>query len=169
MLPQAPMLLILAFLTLFGQENDELQIHSFGSCRGKQIAHTLGSVLFCIPRGMKVHRNAGFEGDVQDVVTLSLRGETGKLMVHSDAYPLSGRQKSMPEWFPADPAAQSSVRTWRCSEGTGRDYRLSRDQRRWRMITFPLGWAEYNDVAPDIAVQFDRVIDSLGCRPLTNR
>ncbi len=166
------MLWILAFLAFFGQENNspdsaEIQIHSFGSCRGKQIVHSLGTVLFCIPRSMKVHREASFEGDIQDAVTVSVRGEMGKLMVRSSLTPF-GSRKSTPDWFATDAAGQYSVRAWSCP-GSGRDFRLNRDQRRWRMMTFPWGWTEYSGVPPNIAVQFDKVIDSVGCRPLTNR
>jgi hypothetical protein len=165
------MLLILAFLALFGQENfpdsAEVQIHSCQACAGKRIAHTpIGTLLFCVPRSMKVHRDSGFEGDVQDVITFSRRGVTSKLTVRSRTNP-SGYRKSIPDWFPAEAAGHTSVRAWRCSEGTGRDLRLDRDGRYWRFMTFPLGWAEYGDVPADIAAQFDRVFDSLCCRPPT--
>src|SRR5438874_6774176 len=117
------MLLTLVYLALFGQGNDlpdsaDLQIHSFESCRGKQISHTLGTILFCVPRSMKVRREASFEGDIQDDVTVSLRGEMGKLIVRSSSNP-SGLRKHTPNWFPAE-RGQSSVRAWRCPEGTGR-------------------------------------------------
>jgi hypothetical protein len=163
------MVFTLAFLILLGQQNNgldsnEVQIQPCGSCSGKRIVHTVGTVLFCVPRGMKVHRDEGFEGDSQDVVTFSRRGEIGKLIVRSSINP-SGYRKSTPIWFPAE-AGQSTARNWRCSEGTGRDFRLTRDQRYWRMITFPLGWAEYSDVPANIAAQFDKVLDSLCCRPL---
>jgi hypothetical protein len=162
------MLLILAFLALLGQENDELQIHSFGSCVGKQIAHTLGTILFCIPRGMEVHRWTSFEGDTQDTITVSVRGKKGKLIVRTSSGP-SGFRKHTPDWSVDDAAGQSSMRTWRCSDGDGRDFRLNRNQSYSRMMTFPLGWTEYNEVPLNIAVVFDRILDSLRCKPLTNR
>jgi len=122
------MLLTLAFLALFGQENNfpdsaEIQIQTFGSCKGKPIAHTLGTILFCVPRGMKIERWTSFEGDTQDTVVVSVQGEMGKLIVRTSSGP-SGFRKHIPDWSAADVAGQSSVRTWRCSEGTGRDYRL---------------------------------------------
>jgi hypothetical protein len=51
------------------------------------------------------------------------------------------------------------VRRWRCSEGDGRDFRLTQNGRSWRMLAFPMGYAEYQDVSEDIARKFDRVLD----------
>src|SRR5678815_972559 len=104
------MLLTLVFLVLLGQNNSpdsaEVQIHAFGSCRGKQIAHALGTILFCLPRGMKSNRWTSFEGDTQDTITVSARGEIGKLMVRTSAGP-SGHLKHIPDWPAADVAGQS--------------------------------------------------------------
>jgi hypothetical protein len=159
------MLLMLVGLALFGQGNNgadssALQAHSCGFCGGKQITDTSGTILFCIHHGMKFHRNAGFEGDFRDNIRFSHRGETGELIIRSGVSP-SGFRK------PPEAGGHSSVRSWRCSEGEGRDLRIDRATRYWRMITFPLGYAEYGDVSANIAAQFDRVLDSLCCRPLT--
>src|ERR1700680_3559132 len=99
-------------------------------------------------------------GDIRDVITSSHRGETGKLIVFSSTNP-SGSRKVAPDRLPAEANVHSTVRAWRCSEGEGRDLRIDRAGRYWRMITFPLGYAEYGDVPTNIAAQFDRVLDSL--------
>ena len=136
------------------------------SCRGKHIEHTSGVVRFCVPRGMKISRTAGFEGDIQDLVTLHQRGTVSQLLVRS--WGPFGYQKSLPDWLNSDSAKEghSSIHAWRCSEGAGGDYRLAKDGRQSRFLQFPLGWAEYSDVSPDVAARFDRVLDSLCCRPL---
>jgi hypothetical protein len=165
------MLGTLALLAFFGQpaqspDSTEVDVHSCGSCWSKRIAHTFGTMLFCVPRGMKVQRVAGFEGDIRDVITLSRRRETGKLIVFSDLNP-SGNRNPPSDWLPTAGTLHSKVHGWRCPEGDGRDLRIERDGRYWRMITFPFGYAEYGDVPASIATQFDRVLDSLCCRPLT--
>jgi hypothetical protein len=164
------MVVIVVLLALLSQENSdpeigEIQRHSCELCFGKRIHHTMGTILFCVPRGMKVHRDAGFEGDVQDIITFAKRRQRSQLIVSSSTNP-SGYRKFAPDWFPADAPGHTSARNWRCSEGNGRDLRLDRNGRYWRMITLPLGYAEYSDVPANIAVQFDKVIDSLCCRPL---
>jgi len=161
---QITMLLVLVWLVLSGQGNNganssEVQKHSCGFFWGKRIAHTSGSLLFCVPHGIKVSRAAGFEGDIRDNIRLSDRGETGELIILSGVGP-SGFRK------PPEAGGHSTVYAWRCSEGDGRDLRIERDGRCWRMITFPLGYAEYGDVPANIATRFDRVLDSLCCRPI---
>jgi hypothetical protein len=34
------------------------------------------------------------------------------------------------------------------------------------MLTFPMGYAEYENVAADVARKFDKVLDSMCCQPL---
>src|SRR5271166_3809088 len=70
-----------------GADPAEVQVHFCGSCQGKRIAHTIGTIFFCVPYGIKVHRDAGFEGDIRDVMTLSYRGELGELFVSSSMNP----------------------------------------------------------------------------------
>jgi len=144
----------------------QAQVPACESCQGKRIAHTSGTILFCVPRGVKVDRDSGFEGDIHDLITLSRCGELGKLIVSSSPNSSGYPKFAPPDWFPAEAAGHSSVRNWRCSEGDGRDLRLARNGRNWRMITFPLGYAEYSNVSDSIAARFDRVLDSLCCRPL---
>jgi hypothetical protein len=163
--------IIFALLVLLGQNSAlnsaAAQVPSCRSCSGKRIAHTTGTVLLCVPHGMKVHRDAGFEGDIRDTITLAHRKETATLTVYSSTNPSGYRKVTPPDWFPGGAAGQSSVRDWQCPEGSGRDFRLTRDGRYWRMITFPLGSAEYSGVSATSATQFDRVLDSLCCRPFT--
>ena len=165
--------IIFALLFPLGQDNSTpdsaaAQVPSCRSCGGKRIAHTIGTVLFCVPHDMKVHRDAGFEGDIRDTVTHSLRKETATLTVYSSTNPSGYRKVAPPAWFSAEAAGKSSVRDWRCSEGNGRDFRLTRDGRYLRLITFPLGYAEHSDVSANSAARFDLVLDSLCCRPLTS-
>jgi len=166
-----PLLLTLAWLALMGQENSapnsaEAQIPSCGSCWGRRARHTVGTIVFCVPHGIKPHRDASFEGDIRDVMTISSRGETGKLIIVSSTNPF-GNRSIPPDWFPSGAPPHSTVHTWRCSEGSGRDLHLDRDGRYWRLIVFPLGYAEYGNVPANIAARFDRVLDSLCCRPLS--
>src|ERR1700694_4136006 len=126
------MLLMLVWTALLGQENNgpdssEPQIHSCAFCGGKQITHSSGTVLFCIHNGMKLHRKSGFEGDIRDNIRLSDRGETREMIILSDVSPSGFRR-------PPEAGGHSTVRAWRCSEGNGRDLRLDRDGRYWRMI-----------------------------------
>src|SRR5215469_10946415 len=103
----------LALLVPLGQENsapDSPAVPSCRSCGGKRIAHTIGTVLFCVPHGMKVHRDAGFEGDIRDSITLSARKETATLTVYSSTNPSGYRKSAPPDWFPARDLGQSSVR-----------------------------------------------------------
>ena len=144
----------------------ESQEPSCQSCSGKQITHTIGTVVFCVPRGLKVTREAGFEGAIRDAIALST-GEKASLTIYSNLSPSGYRRPfGTPSWFPADTAGSSSVRDRQCSEGAARDIRLIRNERYWRMISFPLGYAEYVDVSAKEAARFDRVLDSLCCRPL---
>jgi hypothetical protein len=164
------MLITLALLAFFGQQDQSpdpnaVSVQSCGSCWSKRIAHTFGTILFCVPRGMKVQRVAGFEGDIRDVITLSRRREIGKLIVLSDGNP-SGNRNPPSDWLPTNGPLHSSVHAWRCTEWDGRDLRIDRDGRYWRMITFPFGYAEYGNVPANVSAQFDRVLDSLCCRPL---
>jgi hypothetical protein len=55
---------------------------------------------------------------------------------------------------------------WRCSEDNGHAFRLRKGDRNWRMLGFTKGFAEYKDVSPKAAEQFDQVIDSLCYQPL---
>jgi len=136
------------------------------SCSGKQTTHTMGTVVFCVPRGLKVTRIAGFEGDIRDSIALS-GGEKASMTIYSSISPSGYRRPvGTPSWFPADPSGHSSMRDRQCSEGAVRDIRLIRKERYWRMISFPLGYAEYVDLSAKEAARFDRVLDSLCCRPL---
>ena len=142
-----PLLLTLAWLALMGQENSapnsaEVQIPSCGSCWGTRTRHTLGTIMFCVSHGIKLHRDSGCEGDIRDVMTISHRGKTGELIIYSSMNP-SGNREVQRDWFPSGAPPHSTVRTWRCSEGSGRDLRLDRDGRYWRLITFPFGYAEW--------------------------
>jgi len=58
------------------------------------------------------------------------------------------------------------VRRWRCSEGDGWNFRRTQNGRYWRMLAFPMGYAEYENVAADVARKFDKVLDSMCCQPL---
>lgn len=144
---------------------DSAQVPACRSCWGKRIRHTFGTVFLCVPHGMKVQREAGFEGDIRDVVTINHLREIASLTIYSNISP-SGYRKFTPEWFPSEAAGHTSVRDWRCSEGTFRDLRLTRDGRQWRLITFPFGYAEYSDLSAHNATRLDRVLDSLCCHPL---
>ena len=164
---------IIVLLALLGQEEtlprapDELRPScSQVSCRGKSIKHSYSMFCFCVPYGMKVRRTAGFEGDVSDLITLHHGGAVAQLRVYSTVNP-SSYLYLVPDWLNKSSAekGQSSIHAWRCSEGAGGDYRLTKDGRHSRFIQFPLGAAEYKDVSPDIAARFDRVLDSLCCRP----
>ena len=164
------MLLVLAWLALLSQgingpNSAEVQLHACGFCWGKRIRHTVGTVVFCVPRGINLHHDAGFEGDIRDIITISRGGETRKLIIFSSMNP-SGNRSIPSDWFPAGATGHPTVHAWRCSEGDGRDLRIERDGRHWRMIAFPFGYAEYGDVSPNIATRFDRVLDSLCCRPI---
>ncbi len=54
-----------------------------------RIQHTtIGTIAFCVPRGMKVQRTAGFEGDIHNLITISSKSETAQLNpVLPPAYP----------------------------------------------------------------------------------
>jgi len=71
-------LLMLVGSVLLAQEGRapgtaDIQVPSCGSCRGKQIEHTMRTIVFCVPRGLKAHREAGEEGELADTITLSRR------------------------------------------------------------------------------------------------
>ena len=140
------------------------------SCRRKRIAHTSGYFQFCIPRGMRYRRIAGFEGDIRDQITLHIHGESSELVIFT-ASPTWGPVKSFPDdWPPVDPTQADFVsRQWQCSEGTGQDFRLHRNNRSWRMVTFPTGFAEYKNVPSIAAEKFDLVLNSLCCQNLLKR
>jgi hypothetical protein len=135
------------------------------SCRGKRIAHGSGYFQFCIPRGMRYRRVAGFEGDIHDRITLRIHGESSELVIFKGS-PTWGPVKSFPgDWPPVDPTRADFVsRQWRCSEGTGQDFRLHRNDRHWRLVAFPIGFAEYKNVPSRAAEKFDLVLDSLCCQ-----
>lgn len=138
-------------------------------CQGERAKHWMGQFQFCIPRGMKYRRAAGFEGDLHDRVTISVQGERSEMVLFT-ANPTWGPVKPSPtDWPRIDPAQPERIRTqhWRCAEGTGRDFRFQREGRHWRMISFPDGFAEYKNVPLKAAQAFDRVLDSLCCQKIT--
>jgi hypothetical protein len=122
---------------------------------------------FCAPHEMKFHRSAGFEGDIHDRIELSLRGETGTLVILTVG-PSWGPFPESPDWDrpPFRTTGEFYVSRWQCAEIAGTDYRLVQNGRRWRMRSLPEGFAEYRNVSVGIAAEFDRVIDSMCCQPL---
>lgn len=134
---------------------------------GKRIRHgMLGEFEFRVPHGVKYHRAVGFEGDVHDTLTARSAEGASELRIFT-ANPTWGPVKPGPDDWPADAARRAlSVRSWQCSEAAGHDFRFTRNGREWRMLGFPFGYAEYQNVPPNIARKFDRVLDSLCCRPV---
>jgi len=136
------------------------------TCRGKRIGHMLNMFQFCIPHGMKYRRVAGFEGDLHDRVTLSTHGEHSELIIFTANFTW-GPVKTGPDNWPAPDSAHGetlSISQWRCSEGDGHDFKFQRAGRNWRLLTFPFGFAEYEDVPTSAAERFDKVLDSLCCK-----
>jgi len=123
---------------------------------------------FCIPHGLKYTRVAEIEGALHDRITLRSHGELSELIMFTHGVNGTPAKTSPEDWPSAEqtPGETVSVSQWRCSEGDGRDFRLHHNGRHWRLLTFPLGFAEYKDVPPSAAERFDKVIDSLCCQPL---
>ena len=136
-------------------------------CQGKRVAHTqLGVFEFCVPRGIKSRRVVGFEGDY---IPLRVRGDLSELEMFT-ANVTWGPVKSRPDDWPsaaATPGDTVSERQWQCPEGRGHDFRFHHNGRNWRMVAFPTGFAEYENVLSKAAEQFDRVLDSLCCQRVT--
>ncbi len=120
----------------------------------------MGPFEFCVPRGMKFRRVEGFEGDIHDRITLRVRDEISELVMFT-ANATWGPVKSRPDQKLGDTL---SNREWQCPEGSGRDFRFQRDGRNWRLLTFPMGFAEYKNVPSQAAQEFDRALDSLCCQ-----
>ena len=135
-------------------------------CRGKRVGHWLEQFKFCVPRGLKFRRIVGFEGDIHDRITLPTHGELSELIMFTANFTW-GPVKTRPDDWPSSAATTGNttlVRDWQCSEGRGQDFRLNRDDRNWRLVTFPKGFAEYKNVPAKAARKFDRVLDSLCCQ-----
>src|ERR1035438_9793490 len=165
-----PMVLLILALTAQQAESTadvEIPSCSVARCRGRRITHpTFGLFKFCVPHGMKFRRVTGFEGDIHDSITLHSRRDSGELTIFSTMNPSWGPVKSSPVWLRSASPTEGSERRWRCSEGDGRDFRLIHNGRSWRMLAFPMGFAEYQNVSADIARKFDRLLCSLCCEPL---
>ncbi len=136
-------------------------------CRGKRVAHGWNVFQFCIPRGLKYKRVAGFEGDLHDRVTVRLHGELSELIIFTANATWGPTKEAPSDWPSAEPGQdnQVSVQHWQC-DGDWRDFKLQRNGRNWRLLTFIKGFAEYKDVPSSAAQRFDRVLDSLCCKPI---
>ena len=133
-------------------------------CRGKRVEHFFGAFAFCIPHHARFRRVNGFEGDIHDLVTIRVHGELSELIMFT-ANVTWGPAKPRPDdWPAAVPADTVSVKAWQCPEGDGQDFRFRRGNRNWRMLSFPMGFAEYKNVESGVADQFDRVLDSFCCK-----
>ena len=135
-------------------------------CWGKRIEHgAFRGLRFCVPFGMDFHRVAGFEGDIHDSITAQTHGETSQLLIFT-ANMTWGPVQTSPDSFGPSDAPTGTVRQWHSSEDEGRDFRMKRNGRSWRLLTFFKGYAEYEDVPLKAAANFDRILDSLCCQPL---
>jgi len=140
-------------------------------CRGKRVGHCMGQFAFCVPRGMKFRRVEGFEGDIHDRITLRVDDEISELVMFT-ANATWGPVKSRPDdWPSADQklGTTASDREWQCSEGSGRDFRFDSGGRSWRLLTFPMGFAEYKHASPKAARKFDHALDSLCCQKFNEK
>ena len=162
-------LLSLMFLWAGGQDTkagaDVQSIHpcAQAKCGGKRIGHGWNMFQFCVPRGLKYKRIAGFEGDLHDRVTARSHGELSELIIFT-ANATWGPTKTAPDDWPSA-EDQLSVQRWQC-EGDWRDFKFQRNGRNWRLLVFFKGFAEYKDVPSRAAQRFDQVLDSLCCKPL---
>jgi hypothetical protein len=146
------------------QAEVEIRACSATRCWGRRIEHgCLRGLRFCVPFGMDFHRAAGFEGDIHDSITIHSQGETNQLLIFT-ANVTWGPVQTSPDWFGLSDAPAGTVRQWHCSEDEGRDFRMTRNGRSWRLLTFLKGYAEYKDVPLKAAAKFDRILDSLCCQ-----
>ena len=123
-------------------------------CAGKAIKDNLGVLQFCVPRGVNLAKAVGEHGDVHYTVTAHLHGESFELFVVSGPY-FSGK---LP-----DRGRRCDLRKWHSPEWKGEDCRVIESAGRSRYVTLntPMGYAEYRDAPPEVAIRFDRILDSL--------
>lgn len=158
--------LALAEQTSEGHATQEIHKCSETRCWGKRIiGHGYRLVEFYRPFGTDFHRVAGFEGDLHDSITIHSKGETSELLIFT-ANITWGPVQTRPEWFGFPDAPKGSVHRWHCAEDQGRDFRMAENGRSWRFLMFLKGYAEYKNVPSKAAAKFDRILDSLCCRPL---
>ena len=168
MLPIVTLALALALAAQPAQVPGDVEIRACSAtrCWGKRITHGFFPTLrFCLPFGMDFHRVAGFEGDIHDSITVHSKGETSQLLIFT-ANLTWGPVQTNPDWFGSSDAPVGTVHGWHCVENEGRDFRMTRDGRSWRLLTFVKGYAEYKDVSLKAAAKFDRILDSLCYQPL---
>lgn len=136
------------------------------ACGGKRAVHMHGFLAFCVPRGVKFRRIAGFEGDIHDRMIVRVRGAVSELVMFT-ANATWGPVKGAPDDWPSPDSKRGeaiSMQRWQCSDLDGHDFRFSRDGQNWRMISFAIGFAEYKNVPAKAALQFDRVLGSMCCK-----
>ncbi|HLK18517.1 MAG TPA: hypothetical protein VKT81_06150 [Bryobacteraceae bacterium] len=165
MLPVMAVALALAAQTNQVSDSREIHLCATTHCWGKRIKqHGFGLIQFCRPFGTDFHRAAGFEGDIHDSITFSSKGETSQLIIFT-ANATWGPVQTKPAWFGSPEAPEGTVHGWHCSQEKGRDFRLTKNGRSWRLLTFITGYAEYKDVPQKAAMKFDRILDSLCYQP----
>ena len=123
-------------------------------CEGRRIKDNLGVLQFCVPRGLKVRREVGEHGDVHYAITARLHSQSFDMKVTSGPY-FPGK---VPSW-----ANGCDLSRWHTPESRGEDCHLVRGDVHSRYMTLntPMGYAQYKDVPREVAVRFDRLLDSL--------
>jgi hypothetical protein len=124
------------------------------SCRGGRIRNDIGTLQFCVPRGLAVRRAVGEHGDVHYRIAVRRHGGAFELLIVTGPY-FPG---TLPEWTNG-----CAGRHWYSPESKGDDCRTAIGSAVSRYVTLnaPTGFGVYRDVPADVAASLDRVLDSL--------
>ncbi len=115
---------------------------------------------------MSIRHEEGFEGDRTDFVTIRSHGQVATLQIYTHTGTSGRPAKTRPRWYftASKPGEGIVMRKWRCSEVDGEDYSAKENARCWRLVVFPAGYGEYEDVPESLALHLDSVLDTLCCR-----